>query len=265
MEKAKQTIFEVRHFIKRRLKERRMTYADLAKTLKVSEVTVKRWMSNQEPRLSDLEAIGKVLGFSTRSPIAFTELSSSVEQLYTLAQEEYFVSKPLAAFLFLKLFIGETFENAISKSRISKKQAFSYLREMEELDIVEVFPSDKVVVKLKGPFKWIPNGPMMNHYLNTFREIINKNIKDRNPIYDDAKNEYGFYRAFETYMQESTAKKFSQELRDLFLHYRTIANMEYRNRLNVVPVAGILCMDSFDAWSEVFLISQESEPASSAL
>lgn len=254
MKKTEQTLLEVRSFIKRRLKEKKMSYADLSRQLKVSEVTVKRWMSNQEPRLSDLEKIGKALGFSVRSPISFQSLRTPMEQTYTLEQEKYFVAKPSAALLFLKLLVGHTFEEALSSSRLSKKQAFTYLKEMEKLGILEQLPGDTVLVKLKGPFKWIQDGPMMTHYLNVFREVINENVGKMNPTFNDSERHgsHGFYRAFETYMQASTAQKFSEELRALFLHYRTIANLEYHNCLDVVPIAGILCMDTFDAWTEVF-------------
>src|SRR5687767_2055474 len=121
----------VRSLIRRRLREKKLSYGDLARRIGVSEGTFKRWMTSQEIRLSDLLRIGRELDFTIQLPVDLDALEQPLEEKYSVQQEAYLVRHPVAALLFIKLLVGHSLEEAMKECRISMATALKYLREME--------------------------------------------------------------------------------------------------------------------------------------
>jgi transcriptional regulator with XRE-family HTH domain len=239
-------VSNLKSFLKRKLRQKEMTYHDLAMQIGVSEVTIKRWLTLRDLKLTQLGKIAKVLDFSIFDFIEDGFTKEGILEEYTLEQEQYFVKNPTAAYIFLKSLMGYGLDEISKTAQVSRTQFLRLLKEMEKVGVLELWPGDEIRVRLRGPFRFRNQGPNARCYAPLFEKILLTHFGN------DLGSE-GAFRPFEMYLQRATALEFKRELLNVLEKYRQISALEYRGKKKVEPVAGIIGIDLFDAWSEVFL------------
>ncbi len=141
------------------LKSKKITYAKLAKSVGVSEVTVKRWFSGQSCSLQNIFSICDVLGISFFDLAALAKTDQEVDYFLSSEQEKYFAGNP-AAFGILK-----ALQKGIEPKRLSEvwklswPKLFRILRKFEKMGLLEIMPSDQVRVKVVGNIRTQHRGP----------------------------------------------------------------------------------------------------------
>lgn len=247
----------IRSFLKLQLKLRKWTYREFAKHLMVSEISVKRWMTKQDIPLETLIRFGELLNFSVVGLINGNFQDARHFQFYTAEQESFFVANPRAALVFLKLLTRSGLETARRSVRATEGEFRGLIRSLENVGLLEHWPSDKIKMRLRGPFRWQDNGKMMSHYFPRLRDSLFHHFskKFRKIVETPAKNDCGIFRPFEMYLHSNTAQEFSRELINLLSKYRQISAHEYGRNLTTEPIAGFIAVDRFDAWSDVFVKS----------
>lgn len=248
---------QLRLFIKQQLRRRGLTYKNAALRLGVSEVTVKRWLTNRDFSVATFFKIKKILNLSafeidlTRSD--FTDPSTFTA--YTEAQEKHFVENPKDLLFFLKLYFPMTLKQVQTYFGYSNLQTMRALSRLEKIGVLELWPQDVVRFKLKGPFRLRENGQISKILFAKVRDRLfahfQKNFPPVTKIRDP--NEISQFRAFEFYATEKTARQFSEDLRRLTAKYYQLGISESQRKEKVVPISAVIGVDQFDIWAEVLM------------
>ena len=182
--------------IRLRLKSLNMTYATLGEKLGISEVTVKRYFSEERMTLDTLDDICRVLD------VDITELLSdrkeelkSQKQAFTFEQEEFLAENDQNAVVYFKIARGYPFADLFENADDHERQTIlKTLRDLESLSLIEfktqkelkALVSSSAAIHPTGPIwkKYSKNGAL--HYFNTdfarenefFRMSIGRLSKD---------------------------------------------------------------------------------------
>ncbi|MEN9529676.1 MAG: hypothetical protein RI932_1549 [Pseudomonadota bacterium] len=152
--------------IRMRMRRDGVTYAKLAKSLSVSEVSVKRYFSEERLSLDLLDDICRVLGASL--DVLLAELKSLAYEQKDTFSEEQEAALAKDEFLFVLFFLvarGGTFDEI--DRRFGKKQTAKIvkaLRELEELKLL-TYPSNTAMRSLVSSNAQIrPGGALWKKY-----------------------------------------------------------------------------------------------------
>lgn len=241
--------------IKRRLKEKGWSYIDLAKAMRVKVLTVRRWMTSRPMKLDSFFEVLLLLDINLFSYLEenFSIPNKSTE--YSLDQENYLSQNPLSALVFLKLVVGYKIDEIKIKYRISEKTLLRILRELEKVKLMQLWPGEKIKLKVRGPFRHRPEGPNSKIYFPLWISILNNHFSQKYKRSSEPFDHIGtsVFRPFELYLSPQSAENFARDLMTLFSKYRQLNAIEYGRRSQVVPISGIFAMDEFDSWEKVFL------------
>lgn len=163
--------------IRLRLKALNMTYATLGEKLGISEVTVKRYFSEERMTLDTLDDICRVLD------VEITELLNDrretlkdQKQTFTYEQEEFLAQDDLNAIVFFKIARGYSFaELFVNADDMERQSTLQILRNLESLSLIDfksqkelkAMVSSSAAIHPTGPIwrKYSKNGAL--HYFNT--------------------------------------------------------------------------------------------------
>ncbi|TAG80629.1 MAG: XRE family transcriptional regulator [Betaproteobacteria bacterium] len=150
--------------LKRELKAANVTYADLAKKIKMSESSVKRMFSQREMTLSRIDEICRAL------KIDFADLARTVAEAQVLVQELSHEQEKALVDSKHTLLVGIcclsqwTFEQIVSTYKISEPECIKALTQLDRLGVLELKPLNRYRMKLAKTFRWRPEGPIMQFF-----------------------------------------------------------------------------------------------------
>lgn len=255
-EVREQTTFDMlRAFIKRQLKIRGMSYKDLARQMKVSEITVKRWLSRRAFSIDTLVEIGGILDFNVFDFIKTNYLASIHHQIYSEKQEEFLAKEPKAGLLLLKLIYNHDPEDLRKMLQMSQAEFLRLLRKADNLKFLELHPGEKIRFVMKGPFRGRVDGPYLKKYFPKMRDYVFayfSKYHHRLREHPDSSN-FEVCRPFEMYMTKESALQLSLELVQTISKYRQLTVLESKRGEKMFPVSGFVGVADYDLWKEVYL------------
>jgi transcriptional regulator with XRE-family HTH domain len=152
--------------LKRELKSRGITYAQLAKSIGMSEASVKRMFSQRNMTLDRIDEILLATG------IEFSELTDHFDReqkritQLSPKQEEQVVSDPklfLVAVCALNL-MG--YDEILAIYDLKEAELVGMLTRLDKLGFIELLPNNRFKLKVARTFSWVPNGPIMQAFKN---------------------------------------------------------------------------------------------------
>ncbi|HYC47548.1 MAG TPA: helix-turn-helix transcriptional regulator [Burkholderiales bacterium] len=152
--------------LKRELKARGITYAQLARNLKLSEASVKRMFSKRDFTLKRLDDICRC------TQIDFSELARAVareEALIshlTLEQEKEIVSDRKLFLVAVCVLNHVTFEQIVETYDVSTAECVKLLARLDRLKFIELLPGNRVRLLVSRTFAWLPDGPIQRFFNN---------------------------------------------------------------------------------------------------
>jgi DNA-binding Xre family transcriptional regulator len=150
--------------LKQELKSAGMTYADLAKALKMAESSVKRMMARGDMPLSRIDAICRAL------KLDFADLARRVADSQPLLrelapeQERAVVADKKLLLCAICVLSQWTLEQVTSSYRLSEAECVKYFVQLDRIGIIELRPLNRYRLKLAKTFRWRPHGPVMNYF-----------------------------------------------------------------------------------------------------
>jgi len=148
--------------IKRLLLQRQITYSQLAKNLKVSEISVKRMLNgNTSMSIDRLEKIFKLLGidFLDLAQLLTTETDKLTNQLTERQEMQLAQNGKLLAFLYL-LMKGYNFKQICQRYDYTENEALLFANKLEKLKILELHPNNHVKLLVSKMVQWRKQGPL---------------------------------------------------------------------------------------------------------
>lgn len=150
--------------LKRELKARGITYAQVARGLDMSEASVKRMFSRRNFTLGRLDAICRIAGidFSELTRILNRE-GAEITQLTYEQEKQIIASKKL--FLVAVCALNHvTFEQIVQAFEISRAECIQLLTRLDHLKFLELLPNNRIKLLVSRTFSWRPDGPIQRFF-----------------------------------------------------------------------------------------------------
>jgi len=150
--------------LKRELKVRGITYAQLARGLGISEASVKRMFSRRNFTLSRIDAICRV------ADIDFTEIArassreaAQISQL-TYEQEKQIIANKKLFLVAVCALNHVTFEQIVKAFDITRAECIALLARLDRLKFLELQPGNRIKLLVARTFSWRPDGPIQRFF-----------------------------------------------------------------------------------------------------
>ena len=150
--------------LKRQLKAKAVTYAELGRRIGLSEPSVKRMFAQRNFTLERLEQVLEVVGMDfAELALAATNAPQLISQL-TYAQEEEIIGDTKLLVVAVAALNLIPVEEIVAVYRISEAEAVKYLLRLDRIGFLTLLPNNRVKLLVSRTFSWIPNGPIQTWF-----------------------------------------------------------------------------------------------------
>ncbi|MDR4519951.1 MAG: helix-turn-helix transcriptional regulator [Nitrosomonas sp.] len=146
--------------LKKMLRNRRLTYADLAKGLAMSEANVKRMFASKRFTLDRLEAICQLMQMELSDFFQFYQETRQRITRLTVEQEKELVSDTRLLLVAVSVRNRLSFEDIVSRYHISETECIQCLARLDKLKIIDLLPQNRIRLRIDEGFRWLPDGPI---------------------------------------------------------------------------------------------------------
>lgn len=146
--------------LKRLLKARGKTYADVARHLGLSEASVKRQFSRQSFSLRTLESICELLQIDLLELVQVAAQNQPVLSQLSEAQEAELVSQPKLALVAVCVSNHWPLQRIVATYAIDEAECIKHLLALERLGMIHLLPENRVRLRISRDFAWRPGGPI---------------------------------------------------------------------------------------------------------
>lgn len=150
--------------LKKELKASQMTYADLAKSLGMSESSVKRMFSSAEMSLSRVDAICRALRLDFADLARRVAEGQKLVAEMTQEQERAVVADKKLLLVAICVLSHWTMEQITANYRLTEAQVVQCLAQLDRIGVIELRPLNRYRLRLSKAFRWRPHGPVMEYF-----------------------------------------------------------------------------------------------------
>ena len=210
-------VSELTAALKRCLRSRDMTYADLAHRLKLSEASVKRLFSQRSFTLKRVEAICSVLGVDFYELARLARTQEASDGRISAAQERALAAQPKLLVLFLLLLNGWRREKIESNYAFSREECTRLLARLEALELIALPPGGEPQLRTSRVIEWRSDGPVRRAYK---KRVLGEFFRHD---FDDADAELRF-EGYE--MSKASVELIKRKLERLAEEYKALADTD---------------------------------------
>jgi len=150
--------------LKAELRASGITYAQLAKDLKLAESSVKRIFAKGDMPLSRIDEVLAVLKMDFAELAARVVHAQPLVKELTLDQEKAVVADRKLLLVAISVLSHWTFEQIVSTYTLSDAECVAALVRLDRLGIIDLRPLNRYRLKLDKTFRWRPMGPVMTYF-----------------------------------------------------------------------------------------------------
>ncbi len=150
--------------LKKLLRSRGLTYAQLATRLDLSEASVKRLFSRETFTLARLESICAVLDVDFLELARLARGSDEAPREMTLAQETALAADPQLLAAFYLAFNGWTFAEIVERYAVSAAQCTGWLARLDKLKLIDFMPGNRIRMRVPRQTRLLADGPIRRKY-----------------------------------------------------------------------------------------------------
>jgi len=147
--------------LKMHLKARGMTYADVARGLRISEPTVKRIFAQRNCDLKRLQELCEFIQVDLAELARGLPRNDRLIHRLTHEQEEELMADPRLFIVAVCAIHQLRVEEITSIYDIDAAECVALLLRLEKIGILELHENNRIRLRLSRAFSWLPNGPMM--------------------------------------------------------------------------------------------------------
>ena len=150
--------------LKNVLKARGITYAELAKGLRLSEASVKRIFAEKSFTLDRFDQICSLLGIEITDLAKMVSHESATPSQLTLEQENKLVSDPKLLLVAVHALNHWSMDEIIETYTFTKAECIRMLTRLDKLGIIDLLPNNKFRVRVAANFSWLAGGPIQQYF-----------------------------------------------------------------------------------------------------
>ncbi|WP_020680641.1 helix-turn-helix domain-containing protein [Marinobacterium rhizophilum] len=141
--------------LKTALKARGLTYADIAKRLEVSEITIKRIFAEQDCKLSRLSAICRAADLQLQELIEAAEQNLSPPNRLSVRQSQALSANRSLLSVFLLLLNRYAPARIQAIHQLTDQVLYRYLRTLEQLQLIQLTDTNTVKLLIEPPVDFL--------------------------------------------------------------------------------------------------------------
>lgn len=150
--------------LKRVLKTRGVTYADLAGKIALSEASVKRLFSQGTFTLERLEQVCAALDIDVFELAKLARGEQSKAEQLSVKQEQALAKDRVLLGVFYLAYNGWQIDDIVAQYDLTRPQVFSMLRKLDTIGVLDLLAGDVVRVKLARNLRLRRRGPIETAY-----------------------------------------------------------------------------------------------------
>jgi transcriptional regulator with XRE-family HTH domain len=159
--------------LKRALRERHLTYADVAGKLQLSLATVKRLFSTGDFSLQRVDAICDLMGVTLRELLERADERTQPANQLSLAQEQEIVADSRLLFVTWLLVNRIPFEDIVRMYNFTERELLKYFIRLDRLKVIELQPGNRARLLVSRRFTWRSGGPVQKYiHQKMLREFL---------------------------------------------------------------------------------------------
>ncbi len=147
--------------LKRALRQRGNTYAQVAAKLTVSEATIKRDFSKRTMSLERFAEICEAFHISLDDVLLAVEADAHLLTSLTLKQEAKIVADPKLWLVALCALNQWTFDEMLERFELKPPELTGHLIALDGMGILKLHPENRITLTIARNFRWVANGPFM--------------------------------------------------------------------------------------------------------
>lgn len=149
--------------LKQALREQGITYADVAKKLKLSLPSVKRLFSDKQFSLRRLDQVCEMAG------IEISDLARRVQQSKEISQiawefEEELVSDPKLLIVAVSALNRWSFDEIFATYKLAEAELIQRLARLDRMKLIELLPGNRIRPLVSPSFQWHSGGPIQRFF-----------------------------------------------------------------------------------------------------
>jgi AcrR family transcriptional regulator len=149
--------------LKRALKERGLTYSDVAAALKLSLPSVKRLFASGDLSLARVDSICDLVAISLREILERAEEHAIPASRLSLTQEREIVADTRLLFVTWLVLNRIPFEQITRDYRLSEAEVLGCFIKLDRLKVIELQPYNRAHLLVSRYFSWRPGGPVQRY------------------------------------------------------------------------------------------------------
>ena len=150
--------------LKKGLRQRGITYADVARTLRLSESSVKRMFSQRNPSLERVEQICRFMKIELTDLLELMHAAESRIAELTDEQETVLVNEPKLLLVGILAISFWTVADIVATFDISRTEVTRLLVRLDRMRIIDLLPDNVIKVRLARGFAWRKDGPIQRFF-----------------------------------------------------------------------------------------------------
>jgi DNA-binding Xre family transcriptional regulator len=151
--------------LKHALRARGLTYADVAKALRLSVASVKRLFSTGDFSLERVDRICELVDCGLEDILERARDRAAPANQLTLAQEQQIVADPKLLFITWLVINRTPIETIVRRYTFTEREAQRYLIQLDRLKVIELQPGNRARLLVSRHFSWRAGGPVQR-YIN---------------------------------------------------------------------------------------------------
>jgi len=159
--------------LKMHLKARGMTYADVARGLRISEPTVKRIFAQRNCDLKRLQELCEFIQVDLAELARGLPRNDRLIHRLTHEQEEELMADPRLFIVAVCAIHQLRVEDITSIYDIEAAECVALLLRLEKIGILELHENNRIRLRLARTFAWIPDGPIMRYASSQCADFFN--------------------------------------------------------------------------------------------
>ena len=217
--------------LKRALRAERITYADIAAHLEMSEANVKRLFATQSFTLQRLESICEMMKMDLADLFGLLESERRRIRRLTWQQEQELVADIGLMLVAVSVRNQMDFAEIVDRYRLSETETLRHLAHLDRLGIIELLPGNRIKLLIDDYFEWIPDGPIERFYQQQIQQ----------PFLDAAFDSDVELRQFQFgLLGENSCRSLIRRLRDLAREFTDLHRADAQLPLNQRYNMGLL-------------------------
>ncbi|HEX9674159.1 MAG TPA: helix-turn-helix domain-containing protein [Burkholderiales bacterium] len=150
--------------LKRELRSRGITYARVARELRLSEASVKRMFSRRNFSLKRLDQVCQLANSEFSDIARVLHQEESLISRLSHEQEQEIVSNPKLFLVAVCALNHVGFDQIVATYDISRPECIQLLARLDRLGFIRLLPNNRIRLLISLDFSWLPDGPIQRFF-----------------------------------------------------------------------------------------------------